>query len=166
LVLDVVDGKKTLIGHCARANPQWKHFADGQLLAAIFNGPHAYISPAWYQPRPDNVPTWNYAAVHVQGTATIHKEPSLVYDVLQKSVAQFERQYQTGWQLPQKPNQDLEAMLNAIVGFTIEIKSIQSKFKLSQNVEVEDRATVIQQLPEFGDVGAAVADYMKRVVLP
>ncbi len=164
LILDVIDGKKVLIGHCAKANPQWKHFADGQIFTAVFNGPHAYISPAWYRPRPDNVPTWNYAAVHVQGTATVHLEPSRIYEVLQKAVAQFEHRYQTDWQLPTTPNHELDALIKGIVAFSIEIKSVQAKFKLSQKQDTLDRETVIQQLPKMGDDGEEVADYMKRVM--
>ena len=48
----------TLIAHMARANPQWQHFAAGKPVLAIFRGPHAYISPAWYATHPA-VPTWN-----------------------------------------------------------------------------------------------------------
>ena len=164
LILEVIDGKRTLIGHCARANPQWKHFTAGQLLTVVFNGPHAYISPSWYQPRPDNVPTWNYASVHVQGTATVHLEPSRIYEVLQKSVTQFEDLYQTGWQLPPTPNQELETLINGIVAFSIEIKSVHAKFKLSQKQDATDRDTVMKQLPRTGDVGEEVADYMQRVM--
>ena len=53
----------TLVSHMARANPQWKHFADGREVLVIFTGPHAYVSPAWYATTPA-VPTWNYTAVH------------------------------------------------------------------------------------------------------
>jgi len=52
-----------LIGHMARANPQWQS-ADNQSVLAIFHGPHAYISPTWYE-AVNVVPTWNYVAVHV-----------------------------------------------------------------------------------------------------
>ncbi len=163
LVLDVVDGKKILIGHCARANPQWKHFTEGQTLTVIFNGPHAYISPAWYQPEVDNVPTWNYAAVHIQGVATVHSEPARTYEILQKSVVRFEQKYQTGWQLP-APNRELDALVKGIVAFSIEIKSVQGKFKLSQNQPAINRDTVVQQLPKRGNAGKEVADYMQRVM--
>jgi transcriptional regulator len=51
-----------LIGHMARANPQWQHLAQGQTVLAVFQGPHAYVSPTWYAAQ--GVPTWNYAVVH------------------------------------------------------------------------------------------------------
>src|SRR5690242_2384330 len=62
------DGALTIVGHVARANAHWKAFASGETLA-IFTGPHAYVSPAWYEER-ESVPTWNYAAVHAYGRAT------------------------------------------------------------------------------------------------
>src|SRR4051812_5840105 len=56
----------TLVGHMARANPQW-HDLDGREVLAVFSGPHAYVSPSWYE-ADDVVPTWNYVAVHARGT--------------------------------------------------------------------------------------------------
>src|ERR1051325_4993135 len=70
----LVDAKRgphgTLVAHMARANPQWRDFADGREALAIFQGPHAYISPSWYD-EPVSVPTWNYAVVHAYGTPRI-----------------------------------------------------------------------------------------------
>jgi transcriptional regulator len=56
LPLLYADGK--LIGHMARANPQWRHFASDKETLAVFWGPHAYVSPSWYD-TPNQVPTWN-----------------------------------------------------------------------------------------------------------
>src|ERR1700691_3076112 len=58
----------TLRAHMARANPHWQSFGDVQQLA-IFTGPHAYVSPTWYETTAPAVPTWNYTAVHVYGKA-------------------------------------------------------------------------------------------------
>src|SRR6476620_10303297 len=57
----------TLLAHMARANPQWRGFASGQPALVIFQGPHTYISPSWYEPIAPSVPTWNYATVHAYG---------------------------------------------------------------------------------------------------
>src|SRR5262245_58623650 len=59
----------TLVGHMARANPQWRE-ASGQTVLTIFSGPHVYVSPTWYEDE-QVVPTWNYAAVHVYGRARV-----------------------------------------------------------------------------------------------
>lgn len=63
-----------LFGHVARANPQWRDL-DGQSVLAIFTGPHAYVSPTWYESE-DVVPTWNYVAVHAYGTCRVEHDPS------------------------------------------------------------------------------------------
>jgi len=67
LLLDAERGPRgTLLGHMARANPQWRSFDQGRAALAIFHGPHCYVSPSWYANAPA-VPTWNYAAVHAYG---------------------------------------------------------------------------------------------------
>jgi transcriptional regulator len=157
---------QTLIGHCARANPQWRHFAEGQEATIIFHGPHAYISPAWYEPQIDNVPTWNYVAVHLKGSVQIIESSAEAYRILQTMVHHFESGYGTNWNLPSEPNSELEGLVNAIVAFRIEIKEIQAKFKLSQKQTQDDRANVIDQLPKFaGAEGSALAEYMKLASL-
>src|SRR5262245_38419035 len=70
-------GRRTLLSHMARANPQWKHFASGAEVLVIFQGPHGYVSPSWYETMPA-VPTWNYAVVHAYGVATVLSDPSRV----------------------------------------------------------------------------------------
>jgi transcriptional regulator len=68
LLLDRRRGERgTLVGHVARANPHWRYLEANLGTVAIFTGPHCYVSPSWYAPRPANVPTWNYAVVHARG---------------------------------------------------------------------------------------------------
>lgn len=159
----ILDGEKTLIGHCARANPQWRHFATGQTITAIFRGPHAYISPAWYQPEPDNVPTWNYVAVHVKGKATLIEDPAESYATLAKIVRYFESRYETGWSLPTETTAELAALVRGIVSFKIAITDVQAKFKLSQRESAANRASVIEHVAKFGDGGKEVAEYMRGI---
>lgn len=65
-----------LIGHMAKANPQWKYL-ENNLVTCIFHGAHTYITPVWYTK--DDVPTWNYSTVHAKGNATlIETEPELI----------------------------------------------------------------------------------------
>ena len=63
----------TLVGHMARANPHW-HDLEGQTVLAVFSGPHAYISPTWYESE-NVVPTWNYVAVHAYGICRLVNDP-------------------------------------------------------------------------------------------
>lgn len=166
LLLDHSESGLALLGHCAKANPQWKHFADGKTLTVIFHGPHSYISPAWYEPRPDNVPTWNYAAVHVQGTASVLSDDDEVYEILKKTVHKFENTYETGWSLPAAANEDLVKLLRHIVAFRIEIKDIKAKFKLSQGKYSPNRENVVQNLSEMGEAQQQLARLMRDVQIP
>lgn len=131
-LLDKNKGERgTLWGHLARANPQWKHFEEGGELITIFQGPHAYISPAWYQPAPDNVPTWDYAVVHGYGTARMLSSEE-AYEGLENMVKLQEGKYQTGWQL-QMNDSNRRSLLAPIVAFEIEIERWDAKFKFNQN---------------------------------
>jgi transcriptional regulator len=147
-----------LVGHMARANPQWRH-ADGSPVLAVFSGPHVYVSPSWYEA--DNVvPTWNYIAVHVTGTfRALHDRESLLA-IVRASVAEYEGPRERPWRLVE--GEYVEGMLRGIVGFRVEISGIEGKWKLSQNHPPERRALVVRALrAEGGASGNAVADLME-----
>lgn len=164
LLLEETENEFFLYGHCAKANPHWKYFNESQKVTVLFQGPNAYISPAWYQPQDGNVPTWNYVAVHVNGTAQVISDPEQSYAVLQKLTDQFEHRYKTDWSLPIKSNSELTELLNYIVSFKIKIEQISPKFKLSQKLEHSDRQNVIQKLMDFQDDQKAISSLMKKVV--
>ena len=133
----------TLIGHIARANPQWQHFGT-QTVLAVFSGPHTYISPTWYDAE-DLVPTWNYLAVHVYGSITvIEEEPSLL-EIVQNSVTVYERTMPQPWSF-EPSSTFIKQKLAQIVGFRIEITKLEGKFKLSQNHSIERREKVVSAL--------------------
>jgi transcriptional regulator len=132
-----------LLGHMARANPQWHDLAQHQSALAVFLGPHAYVSPSWYES--PGVPTWNYAAVHIYGQAHLIQDP----DSLEKLVAKFTTVYESKQPTPWTPNlsPDRRAKsLAAIVGFEIEAHEIQGKFKLNQNRSPADQQSVLTHL--------------------
>ena len=133
----------TLIGHIARANPQWKSFGD-QTVLTIFNGPQAYISPTWYEAE-NLVPTWNYIAVHVYGSVKIVHDETLLLDILQKTVSEYERSMPNPWSFDSSEAY-LKPLLGQIVGFQIEIAKIEGKYKLSQNHPMERREKVVAAL--------------------
>ena len=67
----VVGGRIILHGHVARANPLWKRTESHGQVLVNFQGPDAYVSPAWYPGKQEHgrvVPTWNYAVVHAYGS--------------------------------------------------------------------------------------------------
>ncbi len=132
----------TLVGHLARANPQWRE-ADGKPALAVFSGPHAYVSPTWYETE-KMVPTWNYVAVHATGTLRVLEDPEELRPVVQDSVAAYEAPLPQPWQL--EPGEYLERMLKQIVGFRIEIERLDGAWKLSQNHPAERRERVIRAL--------------------
>ncbi len=153
----------TLIGHMAKANPQWRHFADGKPALAIFSGPHGYVSPSWYTAGPA-VPTWNYAAVHTYGVPIIIDDADAKRAVMERLVDTFEAGFEEPWKLGADGNEDFVArQLKGIVVFDIPLDRIEAKAKLSQNRPPEDRAGVILGLRRAGNVDSLLlADAMEE----
>ena len=129
------DGAIRLLGHVARGNDQWKAIVEAQHLVAIFQGPHAYISPTWYVNHP-SVPTWNYAVVHAHGKARLMDEAGL-HELLMRLSAIYEAGNAKPWRMSELPAAYVSTMLKAIVGFEIEVERLEGKFKLSQNRPAE-----------------------------
>ncbi len=138
-----------LLGHVARANPQWKA-AAGQAVLTIFQGPHVYISPAWYES--DNVvPTWNYQAVHAYGTLELIDNREHLLEVLVRSIETFESYRDLPWSLDANDPELVDELLKGIVGFRIPIDRLQAKWKLQQNHSEERRRKVITALDKQAD---------------
>src|SRR5690606_4862545 len=129
LELDVdADGHDILLGHVSKANPQWKYFKENKQILAIFNGPHSYISSSWYQE--EEVPTWNYIAVHIYGTIEILDEKTLL-ESLHTLVDKYEKGSADPVSLHNLSDRTMK-QINGIVGFKIRISEIQATYKLSQ----------------------------------
>lgn len=128
-------GRLRLLGHVARANPHWKSIEAAGEVLAIFHGPHGYVSPGWYQQLPA-VPTWNYAVVHARGRATLMDEAEL-HELLMRLSSIYEEGRPRPWKLAEQPAQFVSSLLEAIVGFAIDVERIEGKFKLSQNRPLE-----------------------------
>jgi transcriptional regulator len=151
----------SLIGHVAKANPQWKH-ADGHSVLAVFSGPHAFVSPAWYEAE-NVVPTWNYLAVHATGTFRAVHEPEELLRIVADLVDVYESGRPQPWRLDPS-SEYTQRMLKGIVGFRIEITRLEGKWKLNQNHPPERRAKVIRALREQGGPDAlAIADWMEKL---
>ncbi len=153
-----------LVGHMARANPQWRHFAEGREVLCVFAGPHAYVSPSWYGPGPA-VPTWNYVAVHAYGVPRIVDDAGAVRAMLERLVETFEAARPEPWSLDEA-GAAVESMMRAIVAFEIPVTRFEAKAKMSQNRSAEDRAGVIRGLGAGGDAdpdATAVAAWMTKM---
>jgi len=148
--LPVLLDEKTnvLRSHMARANEQWKHFAGAEEVLCIFQGPHAYVSPSWYEEQ-RTVPTWNYAVAHVYGKPALADDAELKQIVFD-TTAKFESPMPTPWTIPLS-DQEITAMLKAIVGFKIDITRVEVKFKLGQNRSREDQAKMLRNLQNAPD---------------
>ncbi|HWD36966.1 MAG TPA: FMN-binding negative transcriptional regulator [Casimicrobiaceae bacterium] len=150
----------TLLGHMARANPHWEHARSAPSLA-IFQGPHAYVSPSWYGEPAKAVPTWNYTAVHVSGTLEIIDDAAQTRQILDALVQRFEGQREAPWQFAM-PVRERDALVAAIVAFRMRIHEVTAKFKLSQNRPPADRVRVADALEREGYAdAAAVARWMR-----
>jgi len=151
-------GHEVLAGHMAKANPQWNGFSENQEVLCIFNGPHAYVSSSWYQK--EEVPTWNYIAVHVYGKPKILNETETMTS-LKRLVDKHERGSKNPVSLQNMSAKTLR-QVKGIVGFQIEVTDIQAKYKLSQNRE-DDHERIVKELGERDDAGSrAISEYMKK----
>lgn len=162
LILDRTGGLHgTLLGHLARANPQWRAFDGNRQCLVMFDGPHAYVSPSWYATSPA-VPTWNYATVHVYGIPRPIHDAGWLSALVDRLVSIYEAGMPEPW--PSILPEDFRAaMLKAIVGFTIEIARIEGKFKLGQNRPLEDRAGTVVGLERSSDPAAhALAELTRK----
>jgi transcriptional regulator len=151
-----------LVGHMARANSQWRDL-EAQTALAIFSGPHAYISPTWYE-ADQVVPTWNYVAVHAYGRVQVIEDRARLLDIVQRLVGIYERSMPRPWSLDVS-SAFTDRMLAQIVGFRIEISKIEGKWKLNQNQPVERRRKVVRALQESdGDDARAMAALMQAML--
>ncbi len=130
----ISEDKRSIICHIAKNNPQWKDIEEQEILVT-FQGPHDYVSPSWYAS--PGVPTWNYQAVHIYGTANVITEQGEIKNI----VSELTSSYESDFDKPYEPVFN-EAMLNAIIAIEINITDIQAKYKLSQNRPETDRLKV------------------------
>lgn len=150
----------TLYGHFARPNAQWKDSENQQVLA-IFQGPHSYISPSWYETN-KAVPTWNYVAVHVYGELEVVEDKQELLNSLQDLVHKYE-DAQSTYSLDDVDPDYMAGLSKGIVGFKIKINKIEGKAKLSQNHSIERRNLVVEKLEKVGSEGSKrIAELMRK----
>lgn len=140
------DGSPCLLQcHLARGNPVWQRLMDGTRVLAVFQGPDSYITPSWYPTKAETgrvVPTWNYLAVHVEGTARVIRDESWLKQHLQRLTDQHELGREAPWSVDDAPADFTERMMRAIVGVEIRVESLTGKLKASQNQPEKNREGV------------------------
>lgn len=164
LILTESCDSMVLLGHIAKANPQWRHLAAGGEAMAIFSEPHGYVSPANYEPG-RAVPTWNYVAVHAYGTPAVVEDRDAKLAVLHATIRVTEQSYRAGFDA--FPDEYVDAKLKGIVAFEIAVTRLAGRWKLSQDRKPEERERISLALRLSGDPSAErLAEYMEHPAAP
>lgn len=162
LVLSKHKDEECYLGHMAKANPHWKIIEENPFATLIFRGPDHYISPAWYSPQDDNVPTWNYAAVHIEARLQVVSDSSEALQILKEQVDWWESNLGTNWKL----DVELPAIQDlgkGIVAFRVFPVAQQLKFKLSQKQSTGNWESVVSNLSSLpSDSAKQVAELMRE----
>ncbi|WP_326539782.1 FMN-binding negative transcriptional regulator [Pseudorhodoferax sp.] len=163
-LLDSDDGQLgRLTTHLARNNRQLLDLEEGAAALVLFQGPHAFISPSWYDNR-NTFPTWNYTAVHARGQPRLVTEPEAIRQVLVRTVRTYDTPLGGSWTFEGMPESMTGPRLRAIVALEIPIASLEGKMKLNQDKSLADRRGVIAALERQGDAQAlAVARLMRDI---
>ncbi len=146
-VIEERENEIVLVAHMSKANEQWKTFSDKDVLV-IFSEPHAYISPSLYEQQ-QNVPTWNYVAVHAYGKIHILDSNEEKLIVLHKQMQSFEAGFIEQFRTLDKKY--IDGLLLGIIAFEITVSNLQAKEKLNQNKSEKDRLNVKKHLEESED---------------
>lgn len=138
-------GEPVLSGHLAKANQQWKSISENEDVLVIFQGPHAYISSSWYNH--ENVPTWNYLAVHVSGKIRLIEGEELM-DHLKSLTDNYEEGRPNRVRVETMDETYVARQLRALVGFEIKIEEVKASAKLSQNRDDVNYHHIVEKLEE------------------
>jgi transcriptional regulator len=158
VTLDDGAGGIVVHSHMAKNNPQWREFFDDEVLV-VFSGPHAYVSPRWYEAR-ERVPTWNYAAVHAYGTVQVTGDRAAKHAAQRALVAELDPQW-----LPKfdalRPEY-VQNMLEGIVTFDIAVTRLETRWKLSQNRGRREQELIAAELEHSADASARALAALTR----
>ena len=160
LPVTVVDsaGGMVIHSHMAKNNPQWQEFFEDEVLV-VFSGPHAYVSPRWYEAK-ERVPTWNYAAVHAYGTVQVTADRAVKHAAQRALVAALDPQW-----LPKfdalRPEY-VQNMLEGIVTFDIAVTRLETRWKLSQNRGRREQELIAAELERSADSSAQALAALTR----
>jgi len=149
--------------HMARNNPQWNEFFDDQEVMVVFSGPHAYVSPRWYEDK-ERVPTWNYAAVHVYGLPKVLSDPKAKHENQRRLVAAMDPQWLP--EFDKLSDKYVTMMLEGIVNFEIAVTRVETRWKLSQNRSRREMELIAAQLDKSGDSLEKALGALTRKHLP
>ncbi|HYF30804.1 MAG TPA: FMN-binding negative transcriptional regulator [Chitinophagaceae bacterium] len=161
VLIEQRDGKLFLQAHIMRQTDHHKAFEQNPNVLALFTSPHTYVSASWYDD-PQQGSTWNYISVHVRGTIRFMDDNGLVA-LMRKFTLHFENNNsQSPTIFDNLPQEYTSRMLKAIIGFEVEVESVENVFKLSQNRDEKSYHTIIGKLQSQGGAGSYIAEEMKK----
>ncbi len=161
LEVEVKEGNIFLHGHIMRNTDHHKAFEKNENVLVVFTGPHCYVSASWYT-NPQTASTWNYMTVHAKGKIIFIDEEGTC-NVIKALTNKYEG-LETAAAFNKMPKEYILPMLKAIIGFTIEVESLENTFKLSQNRDEASKKNIIEQLKKRGDYNsAAIANEMEKL---
>ena len=143
LEVEEKDGKLFLHGHIMKKTDHHIAFEKNHNVLALFTGPHCYVSASWYND-PQSASTWNYMTLHAKGKITFTDDEG-TYEAIKTVTNKYEGT-ETKAAFNNMPKEYVLPLLKAIVGFNIEVESIENVFKLSQNKKQEEQLNIISQL--------------------
>ncbi|WP_029058985.1 FMN-binding negative transcriptional regulator [Stappia stellulata] len=149
VVDEQADGAVRLRGHVARANPHWRVIGNGIPALVLFQGPHAYVSPGWYETKRETgkaVPTWAYIAVEARGQLSTIDDPAALTAMLDALTDQNEADQAEPWAMTDPPADYIERMLRGIVGIEMRVEALDGVWKLNQAKSAADRAGTVRGL--------------------
>ena len=146
VILDRTAGTNgKILGHISRRNPQSQVFDGRRTGVIVFRGPHGYISPTWYANK-DVVPTWNFAVVHATGRPSAITDRTALHKLLARLIEKFESYERSRYDFSKLPESYISPMLGGIVGFEMQIESLEGKFKLGQERSDADKQGMLEHL--------------------
>jgi transcriptional regulator len=158
--LPLILSDNKLEGHISRGNKQWRDLPNGEEVMVIFQGPHTYISSSWYDH--ENVPTWNYVAVHVYGKVRMHSDEELI-ESLRQLTDKYEKDSANPVSVDTMSRKFLHTEIRGTIGFEIAIERMEASYKLSQNRDEKNHANIISELEKRKDENSVgIANEMRK----
>ena len=141
--------------HLVRSNPIARMGEGSHAAKILVSRPDSYVSPDWYGVQ-DQVPTWNYIAVHLTGTLERLPQDAM-HDMLDRQSAAYEAQLlpKTPWTTAKMTPEVLEKMMRMIVPFRFTVTGVDGTWKLGQNKPELARVSAAEHMAEHG-IGSEV----------
>jgi len=150
-----------VVGHIARANPQWRDTNTSRPALAIAIGANGYVSPNWYPTKtndPRVVPTWNHVHIQAHGHVEFLPDRDECLRIVNALTDLHESALPEPWSVDDAPDDFIDAKLAGIIGFRLRVERLEGMFKMSQNQTAENRAGVAQALGESDDIAQVMTE--------